>query len=80
MTFVQRALNTAISTASLLMRWFYVHPKIYSLVSQVFPGEDLAGIDELLNTASMLNIMHNRSNFSTQVCSLITGLHLLATD
>jgi len=53
MTFVQRALNTAISTASLLMRWFYVHPKIYSLVSQVFPGEDLAGIDELLNTASL---------------------------
>ena len=51
MNFVQRVLNTAVMIAGVLFRRFYVHPKVYPLVSEVFPGEEQAGIDELLNTA-----------------------------
>ena len=51
MNFLQRLLNTAVNTAYLVFRRFYVHPKIYTVLNEVFPNEDLAGIDELLNTA-----------------------------
>ena len=52
MTFSQRTLNTAIQVVYQLFRRIYVHPQIYSTMEEIFPGEDLAGIDDLLNTAS----------------------------
>ena len=51
MNFFQRILNTLINTVYLIFRRLYIHPKIYSVIEEVFPGEDVAGIDDLLNTA-----------------------------
>ena len=53
MTFSQRALNTGILSVYLLFRRFYVHPQIYPLIKEIFPGEDLASIDDHLNTAGI---------------------------
>ena len=51
MTFPQRMLNTALQAVYQLFRRFYVHPQIYPMMKEIFPGQDLAGIDDLLNTA-----------------------------
>ena len=53
MTFTQRTLNTGIQVVYQLFRWLYVHPQIYPMMKEIFPGQDLTGIDDLLNTAGM---------------------------
>merc|ERR1719510_2663052 len=53
MTFTQRTLNTGIQVVYQLFRRFYVHPQIYPMMKEIFPGQDPTGIDDLLNTAAL---------------------------
>ena len=54
MTFSQRALNTGIQVVYQLFRRLYVHPQIYPMMEEIFPGQELSGIDDLLNTAGQI--------------------------
>jgi len=53
MNFVERFLNTCATAIFVLMRQFNSLPKIQAMLEEVFPGEEIPPMDELINNAAL---------------------------
>ena len=54
MNFQERLLNTIFTTFYLLGRKFYVHPKIESMLAEVFPQDTIPALDDLKQSSGLL--------------------------
>ena len=54
MNFKERLLNTLFTTFYLLGRKFYIHPKVESMLAEVFPQDTIPALDELKQSAGLL--------------------------